>query len=509
MKKTSIVLCAIMLIWATGSSVAADMEPFQRYCGRSQTLSDDQLVRLSAAEAAHLIRCGNISSTALTSALLARIEGYGYLNAFITVNDEGALAAAAEADRRGGHNHKGPLHGVPLVIKDNIHVAGLRNTAGTPGLADFTPQSNAPVVQSLIDAGAIILGKTNMHELAFGITSNNAAFGAVATPYDPDYFAGGSSGGTGSAVAARLASAGLGTDTGGSVRIPSALNGIAGLRPTVLRYPQAGITPISSTRDTAGPMARTVEDLILLDSIITGDRSAVVRANLRKVRLGVPKDFATNVDYETAELARNALKKLEKAGVTLVEVDLTEIRALNDQIGFPIALFEANKELKAYLAKYNTGETLDTLAAQIASPDVKNIFYGAIVDGAPGAVPPSVYEYALNVLRPQLQQRYAELFKQNAIDAIIFPTTPLPASPIVGSDDFVWLNGVQVPTFTTYIRNTDPGSNAGIPGISIPFALTAAGLPVGLELDGPEGKDRRLLSLGLALEGVFGRQPEP
>ena len=509
MRTTLIMICALILIVATANFASADKDPFQKQCTRSHHLTQEQLVRLSATEAAHLIRCGSITSTELTNALLARIVEYDYLNAFITVNSEGALAAAAYADRRGKHNKRGLLHGVPLVIKDNIHVAQLRNTAGTPGLLDFVPQTNAPVIQALIDAGAIILGKTNMHELAFGITSNNAAFGAVATPYDPTRFAGGSSGGTGSAVAARLAPAGFGTDTGGSVRVPSALNGIAGFRPTVKRYPQEGITPISSTRDTAGPMARTVEDLILLDSVITRDRSAVVRANPRKVRLGVPTDFSLNVDNETAELARNALEKLKRAGVRLVEVDLSTIRALNDQIGFPIALFEANRELKAYLARYNTGETLDSLAAQIASPDVYGTFFGAIVDGAPGLPPVPVYENALNVLRPQLRQQYANLFKQHAIDAIIFPTTPLPASPIEGSDQYVTLNGEQVDIFTTYIRNTDPGSDAGIPGITIPFAMTAAGLPVGLEMDGPEGSDRRLLSLGLTLEQIFGRLPEP
>lgn len=472
-------------------------------------LSQDQLVRLSAAQAAYLIRHGNTTSTALTKALLARIEEYCHLNAFITVNPEKALAAAADADRRGQHGKRGRLHGVPLVIKDSIHVAHLPNTAGTPGLANFIPQTNAPVIQALIDAGALILGKTNMHELAFGITSNNAAFGAVATPYDPTRFAGGSSGGTGSAIAARLAPAGLGEDTGGSVRIPAALNGIAGLRPTVMRYPQEGITPLSPTRDTAGPMARTVEDLILLDSVITRDRSTVVRADPRKMRLGVPADFSTDVDNETAALASKALENLKRAGVTLVDVDLTEIRALHDRIGFPIPFFEANRALKAYLAKYNTGETLDSLAAQIASPDVRAAFLGAIVDGAPGAVPESVYEEALYVLRPQLRQHYADLFQQHAIDAIIFPTTPMPASPIVGSEEFVYLNGSPVSTFKTYIRNTDPGADAGIPGITVPFALTTAGLPVGLELDGPDGSDRHLLSMGLALEHIFGRLPEP
>src|SRR5262245_21504711 len=236
-------------------------------------LSERELSRLTVAEAAHLIREGRVSSVELTQALLKRIGAANSdLKAFITVDTEGALKAARRADQarqRCDARELGPLHGVPLVIKDNIHVAGLPNTAGTPGLRNFVPEDNAPVTQALLDAGAIVLGKTNMHELALRITSNNAAFGGVRTPYDKSKFAGGSSGGTGSAVAARLAPGGLGTDTGGSVRIPSALNGIAGLRPTVQRYPQVGVTPISSTRDTAGPMARTVSDLILPDSVIT------------------------------------------------------------------------------------------------------------------------------------------------------------------------------------------------------------------------------------------------
>lgn len=159
-----------------------------------RSLSDDQLVGLSATQAAHLVRSGAVSSSQLVDTLLARIEEYSYLNAFITVNVKAARVAAAEIDRGKG-NKSGLLRGVPLVVKDNIHVAGLPNSAGTPGLIDFVPDANAPVVQSLIDAGAIILGKTNMHELAFGITSNNAAFGAVATPYDTTRFAGGSRGG--------------------------------------------------------------------------------------------------------------------------------------------------------------------------------------------------------------------------------------------------------------------------------------------------------------------------
>jgi mandelamide amidase len=475
-------------------------------------LSDRELAQLGVAEAAHLIRDGRISSVELTQALLKRIRAHPELNALITVDAKSVLEAARRADRprhRCEPRELGPLHGVPLVLKDNIHVAGLPNTAGTPALRGFVPEDNAPVTQALLDAGAIVLGKTNMHELAFGITSNNAAFGGVRTPYDVSKFAGGSSGGTGSAVAARLAPGGLGTDTGGSVRIPSALNGIAGLRPTVQRYPQVGITPISSTRDTAGPMARTVADLVLLDSVITRDWRRVRPRNAHDIRLGMVPEMFQDIDAETRELTERALDKLRRAGVTIISVRMDGLATLNGAVGFPVALFEANRDLTAYLTNYDTGLTLEQLAAQIASPDVRNIFFGAVLTGAPGAIPAPVYNDAINVYRPQLQALYADTFRNNDLDGIIFPTTPLPASPIAGSDEFVVLNGVKVPTFPTYIRNTDPGGNAGVPGLSLPMALTKAGLPVGIEIDGPAGSDRKLLAIGLTLERILGRLPPP
>ena len=474
----------------------------------SSELRQDQLVRLSATEAARLIRCGSISSTELTKALLDRIKKYGNLNAFITVNEEGALAAAAAADRRPRDERQGLLYGVPLVVKDNIHVAKLPNTAGTPGLKGFVPKENAPVVQSLIDEGAIIIGKTNMHELAFGAKCNNPTFGAVANPYDITRIPGGSSGGTGSAIAALMAPAGLGTDTGGSVRIPAALCGLDGLRPTLKRYPQDAVTPITGSRDTAGPMARTVDDLILLDSAITKDWSKVVPADPKKIRLGVPFEYWINVDTETAALAHSALDRLERAGVQLVGVDTEAIRKLHDQTAFPTVLYEANRDIKTYLKKYVPGVNLDSMAKQIASPDVSATFRDFIVDGAPKETPAAVYEKAANVLRPQLRKQYADLFERHGIDAIIFPTTPLPASPIIGFDS-VDVKGKPIPTFLAFISNTDPGANAGVPGITVPFALTTAGLPIGIGLDGPEGSDRHLLSLGLMLEHLFGRLPEP
>ena len=478
----------------------------------AKELDDRELTRLTVTRAARLISEGEVSSTRLTRALLEKIRANRSLNAFITVDESVALAAARRADQereRCDRRELGPLHGVPLVIKDNTHVAGLPNTAGTPGLRNFVPEDNAPVVQALLDAGAVILGKTNMHELAFGITSNNAAFGAVRTPYDQTKFAGGSSGGTGSAIAARLAPGGLGTDTGGSVRIPAALNGIAGLRPTIKRYSQVGITPLASTRDTAGPMARTIADLVLLDSVITRDWRKVQPRAPRSIRLGMVPEMFENLDAETRILTERALDKLRRAGVALVEVRMVGLADLNAKIGFPVALFEANRDLTAYLINYHVGLTLEQLAAQIASPDVKAVYQGAVLTGAPGAIPEAVYKDAINVFRPQLQQLYADTFKNYDIDALVFPTTPLPASPVVGSDEVVILNGTAVPTLLTYIRHTDPGSNAGVPGLSLPMALTESGLPLGLELDGPAGSDRKLLAIGLTLEQILGHLPPP
>ena len=478
--------------------------------GSAGAAEHDDLAQLTVGEAAKLIKEGRITSEQLTRALLAKISANRDLNAFITVNEDGAIEAARAADdaRRRDPAHFGPLHGVPLVVKDNIHVAGIRNSAGTPGLRNFVPGANAPTVQALLDAGAIVLGKTNMHELAFGITSNNAAFGPVHNPYDRTRIPGGSSGGNGSAIAARLAPGGIGTDTGGSVRIPAALNGIVALRPTIHRYSQTGVTPISHTRDTVGPMARTVSDLILLDSVITRDWRNMETLAPRRIRLGVVPELFQNIDNETLALVNRALDRLRKAGVAIVQLQVSGFLDLDNQAGFPIALFEATQDISAYLSTWHTGLTLTQLAAQVASPDVKGVFDAFIVPGAPNAIPQPVYDNAMNVVRPQLQKLYADTFRQNQLDAIVFPTTPLPAAPI-GQDSTVDLNGNQVPTFQTFIRNTDPGSIAGVPGISLPVALTRGGLPVGIEIDGPAGSDRHLLGVAQTLENVLGAVRAP
>lgn len=469
---------------------------------------------LTAAEAAQQICAGTLSSEALTRAYIERAKSRPELNAFITLDEQGALAAARAADRAvAAGAHCGLLQGVPVVVKDNMNVAGLPTTGGTPALKRFVPRLYAPVTWRLKKQGAVVLGKTNMHELAFGISGYNLAYKTGPEPgvrnaYDSTRIAGGSSSGTGAAIGARLAPAGLGTDTGGSVRIPCAVNGCTALRPTVGRYPQAGIVPISHTRDTAGPMALSVTDLVLMDRAIGGG-GAVRPAALGKVRLGVAKVFYQNLDADTQAAMDSALEKMKQAGVTLVEVDLPKLFELNGAVGFPVALYEAYDDMVRFLARNRTGVTIVELAEQIASPDVKGTYQGlvlprklpgpknTVVDAKPA------YDAAIHKGRPALIRYYNDAFRKHRIDALVFPTVPQVA--IASNPD-----SSSLKNFLLFIQNTDPGSNAGLPGLTLPVALGATSkLPVGIELDGPAHSDRRLLAIGLALEQLFGRLPPP
>jgi mandelamide amidase len=462
---------------------------------------------LGVSEAAAAIRTGRTSAEQLAEALLTRAAAHAHLNAFITIEPEHVREAARAADlRRAAGDALGPLHGVPLAIKDNIDTAGTLTTGGTPGLRSNRPKRDAAVLQKLRGAGAIVLAKCNMHELAFGITSNNAAFGAVRNPYAPDRIPGGSSGGTGAAVAARLAPGGLGTDTGGSVRIPAALCGIVGFRPSLGRWPQGGIVPISHTRDTPGPMARSVADCALLDDVVAGGGEALVPARLEGLRLGLPRGhFWEKLDAELGNLCEAALGRLRAAGVTLVEADIPEAAPLDAAAGFTIALYEVVVDLGRYLADHEGAPDFRAIAAQAASPDVKGVLDA--VAGA-GAVPEAAYREAIDKQRPALQAAYRRHFSEQNVAAIIFPTTPAPAAAI-GEDETVSINGEALPTFLTFIRNTGPGSVAGVPGLSLPAGTTKAGLPVGLEICGPEGSDRALLAIGAAIEALLPSMPAP
>ena len=461
---------------------------------------------LGVGAAAKAIRAGEISAEQLADALLARAAAFVSLNAFIALDPDRVREAARKADKqRAANTSLSPLHGVPLALKDNLNTAEMPTTGGTPGLANNRPKRNAVIVDKLFAAGAINFGKTNLHELAYGISNNNAAHGPARNPYAPDHIPGASSGGTGVAVSARVVPGGIGSDTGGSVRIPAALCGIVGFRPTTGRWSQAGIVPISHTRDTAGPMTRSVADCALLDGVVTGGPTEVAAAQLKGLRLGVPKQhFWENLDIELEKICRSALERLADAGIELIDVDMSEEARLDREAGFPIALYETVADLNVYLAEHQTGLDYAALVAKVASPDVKGILQSLV---GTGAVPETAYRQALEQ-RKVLQETYGRHFRDHRIAAIVFPTTPAPAAKI-GEDETFLLNGKAVPTFPTFISNTSPGSVGGIPGISLPVGMTAAGLPVGIELSGPEASDQQLLAIAAAVENLFPRPPAP
>jgi indoleacetamide hydrolase len=472
-----------------------------------------QSIPSSAAEIVAAIRAKKLTATAVVKAAIERAEQLKDLNAFIFLNKDGALAAAAEIDEGG---KTGPLAGLPIVIKDNINTSDMPTSGGTPALHNAQPGANAPSMHALFVAGAVIIGKTNLHELAFGITSTNLSSfaGPVKNPYDKTRIPGGSSGGTAAAIAAGIVTCGLGSDTGGSTRIPAALTGTVGLRPSVgnggaqRRYNDTNlVVPISHTRDTVGPMGRTVADVALLDSVITGTPIAKAEP-LQGKRLGIPASFWSGLDRDVEAVTKAARAKLADAGVVLVDVDIAGLFEQNAKVSFPIALHEPIADFPAYLkASDILGITFADIIAKIASPDVKGAF-GAITADAFGAA----YPDAISVQRPALQKMYEAYFRDNNLDGILFPTTVAPAPPIdvvKGSGEMSINGGAPVPTFDTMIRNTDPGSNAGIPGLSLFAGMTPGGLPVGLEIDGPVGSDAKLLGLGLSIEAILGSAPPP
>lgn len=461
-----------------------------------------EFIDRTASEMLAAMESGSTRSVELAERLIARTEAAAALNCYVSFDAAGLLKQAADADARRAAGQRLPLLGVPIALKDNIEAVGLPCGDGTGALHGRLPVGDADLVQRLRAAGALIVGKLGLHELAFGITTNNAVTGAVRNPWNTSRIPGGSSGGCGAAVAARLVPAAIGTDTGGSVRVPAALCGVAGLRPTVGRVSAQGIAPISTTRDTAGPLARTVADLALLDGVLSADASPLPSVPLRGLRLGLPQSyFWDDLDPGVRATAEAALANLRCAGAELVPIDLPGIAQLDGEVSFVVALYEFVRDMTAYLRERSRGITFEQLIAGIGSADVKAIAGPLLGDGL---VPEAAYRHALEA-RTRLRSLYADTFARTGVAALVFPTAPSTAARI-GEDETFDFNGRACPTFATFIRNTDPGSNAALPGLSLPIGLSG-GLPVGLAIDGPAASDRHLLAIGSAIEAALTPMP--
>lgn len=463
----------------------------------------NEMVALSAADAVAAMRSGKFTALSYAEALLARCADTADLNAFITLDPAAVLAAARAADaRRARGEILGPLHGLPVPVKDSINTADLPTTAGTAALRHFRPAADASAVARLRAAGAIVLGKTNLHELSFGWTSNNLTYGPVRNPWDRTRIPGGSSGGTAAAVAAGMAPLGVAEDTQGSIRVPAALCGLTGFRPTTGRYPNDGCAPISGLFDQIGPIARHVADLALFDAVMTGDDSPIETVALEGLRLGIARDyFFADVDPGVAAVVDSVLAKLSDAGVVIVEADVPGLGLLIDAITLPVQLHDVVPSLTEWLAASGAHMNFDEMFAAV-SPDVAAIFERFALLGAPNAIPEDYYAITRDVRLPELRELLNGWFVDHRIDAMLFPATMTTAT-LIGVDQTIRIGGADIAFAKAMGRNIAPGSTAGLPGLVL-AAGVADGLPVGIELDGPAGSDRKLLAIGVAIETLLG-----
>ncbi len=455
-------------------------------------MDDLELQALTLAGAAEAIRKREISPRELIEACLSRIERLNTrLNAFLTVMTAEALRDASQAEEalvRG--DTWGPLHGIPIAVKDLIDVAGERTTAGSLFFRNQIAESDAEVVRQLRAAGAIIIGKTHLHEFAIGATNVNPHYGPARNPWNLDYSPGGSSGGSAAAVAASMCLGTLGTDTGGSVRVPAALCGLTGLRPSRDRVSIQGIIPMSWTLDTVGPIARTAEDVALLLDAIDSQPLAPARCTdhlpepLPRLRVGVPEDdfFWLDTDYQVVGAVRQAIDRLTDLGLPIASVLLPMARE---------ALRAASVISLCDAAAYHK-ERLET-SPEMFGEDVRARLEWAV--GRSGAE----YAQACQVGR-QWQVVLRALFREQ-IDVLLMPTTPVPGHVIEGSEGLAAAREL--------LRFTYPFSLSGMPSLSLPCGFTEDGLPIGMQIVAPS--EATLIQLAHAYQQAVAwhaRRPE-
>jgi aspartyl-tRNA(Asn)/glutamyl-tRNA(Gln) amidotransferase subunit A len=463
------------------------------------------LCELDITELAPLLRERKVSPIDVTDAYLDRIEHIDpRLNTYIRLMPEQARAAAQAAELeilKGAY--RGPLHGVPLGIKDLFDVAGVPNTMGSKILRDNVPATDATVVARLKQAGAIILGKQNLHEFAFGITSENPHYGVVRNPWDLNRVPGGSSGGTAAAVAAGLCAAGMGSDTGASIRAPASFCGTVGLKPTYGRVSRAGALPLSWSLDHAGPLARSVADCALMLQAIAGfdprdaatsaepvpDFSAGLAHGVQGLRVGLPREyFFEIIEPEVERLVDEAIATLERLGAQVQEVSLPHVR--HAQVaGNVIMSSEAAAWHASWLRERPHDYGTDVLA---------RIRGGLLVHAT---------EYLHSQqMRALIQQDFSGAFEQ--VDVVVAPTVPLVAPPI--GCTFEPGGPLNVAPRSIANRTTVPCNLTGMPAISVPCGFADGGLPVGLQIMGRAFSEALVLRVAAGYEAATAwRQKRP
>lgn len=475
----------------------------QAPCIRAQSF---EVAESSIADEQKAMTEGRVSSKGLVQAYLNRIEAFDQrgprLNALITLNPNAIREAEALDGERAAKGPRGPLHGIPVIVKDNYSTADMQTTAGTLALLGFIPASDAFQVRKLREAGAVIIGKSNLHELASGITTVGSAFGQTRNPYDPSRNPGGSSGGTAAAVTASFAAAGMGSDTCGSIRIPSSVNNLVGLRPTKGLSSIAGIVPLSVTQDVGGPLARSVTDLAtMLDATIGEDPDdpathlapgqsrpkfveALQTTALKNAHIGTlePLFGGAGDDPEVNRIVRASIEELKKEGAVATSVPLPELTAALN--GSSVINAEFKEDLANYLSKSGNPPV----------HSLEEIVHGGLIHAALAQAmevrlaskgrDSREYQLAL-AKRAAVQQTILKLMEDQKLDALVYPTLTRKAA-LIGDPQ----GG----------STCQLSASTGFPAISMPAGFTADGLPVGVELLGRPFEDAKLVSYAYAYE---------
>jgi aspartyl-tRNA(Asn)/glutamyl-tRNA(Gln) amidotransferase subunit A len=432
---------------------------------------------------ARRLRAGEVTAEQVTEECLRRIEAdNARLNAFILVMANQARRQARDADRElAAGRDRGPLHGVPISIKDLIDIRGTATTAASRVREGHVADRDACVITRLREAGAVLIGKTNLHEFAFGTTNEDSAFGPARNPHDPSRSPGGSSGGSAAGLASGMSLATIGTDTGGSIRIPAAACGTVGLKPSFGEIPTDGVVPLSNTLDHVGPLARSVTDACFVYHALLGNPSVVPPAPMpvRGLRLGIPRAyFCDLLDDEVRARFEESLDRLRAAGA---RIDDVEIRHAKDIASVYLHLVLGDA------AAYHAA-TLDSMPERYTTPVRLRLEMGRYVLAED-------YVRALagrEVLRREVDAALADR------EALVLPTLPIPA-PLIGADT-VMIGSRKEAVRNVMLRLTQPFNLTGHPAISLPSGLTAAGLPCALQLVGHHLQTDMLLSTALACE---------